>query len=85
MNDTALRETGGFDSGGNGGSGFQIMDDDAAVEVLGEDELADKDVSLRAALCLGLLFAIKKSSRFRQPMLADAGLIRTLTRGMPPR
>ena len=69
VNDTALRETGGFDSGGNGGSGFQIMDDDAAVEVLGEDELADKDVSLRAALCLGLLFAIKIQADFANPCL----------------
>jgi len=59
VDNTALCETGGFNGGGNGGGGFQIMDDDAAVEVLGEDELADKDVGLRVALRLGLLFAIK--------------------------
>ena len=52
MNDTASCETGGFDGGGNGGRGFQIMDDDAAVAVLGEDELADKGVGLRVALGL---------------------------------
>ena len=69
MNDTALCETGGFNGGGNGGGSFQIMDDDAAVEVLGEDELADKDVGLRVALCLGLLFAIKIQADFANPCL----------------
>ena len=69
MNDTASCETGGFDGGGNGGGGFQIMDDDVAAEVLGEDELADKDVGLRVALCLGLLFAIKIQTDFANPCL----------------
>ena len=69
MNNPALCETSGFDGGGNGGGGFQIMDDDAAIEVLGEDELADKDVGLRVALGLGLLFAIKVQADFANPCL----------------
>ena len=69
MDDTASCETGGFDGGGNGGGGFQIMDNDAAIEVLGEDELADKDVGLRVALRLGLLFAIKIQADFANPCL----------------
>ena len=69
MDDTALRETGSFDGGGNGGGGFQIMNDDAAVEVLGEDKLADKDVGLCVALRLGLLFAIKIQADFANPCL----------------
>ena len=69
MNNTASCETGGFNGGGNGGGSFQIMDDDAAVEVLGEDELADKDVGLRVALCLGLLFALKIQADFANPCL----------------
>ena len=73
MNDTTSCETGNFNSGGNGGGGFQIMDDDAAVEVLGEDELADKYVDLRVALRLGLLFAIKIQADFANPCLRMPG------------
>ena len=69
MNDTTSCETGGFNGGGNGGGGFQIMDDDAAVEVLGEGKLADKDVGLRVALRFGLLFAIKIQADFANPCL----------------
>ena len=69
MNNTASCETGGFDGGGNGGGGFQIMDDDAAVEVSGEDKLADKDVGLCVALRLGLLFVIKIQADFANPCL----------------
>ena len=69
MNDTASCETGGFNGGDNGGGGFQIMDDDAAIEILGEDELADKDIGLRVALRLGLLFAIKIQADFANPCL----------------
>ena len=45
------------------------MDDDAAVEVLGEGKLADKDVGLRVALRFGLLFAIKIQADFANPCL----------------
>ena len=67
MNNPALGKACLFDGGGDGGGGFEIMDNHAATQGLCDGKLAAEDLDLPFSLRRRLGFVVKIQADFADP------------------